>query len=752
MWATEYLRAQDSSTVALSCCPKQSCPVVVARIGANFCERCGSELQLISYELWLDKFVKPALRKNPAELILDPARVFRVAAEMGLFGREARKRLDDLVAERTGANANVLDNWIRETADLLEDDQQWESAQRKALSKAKKLKINFLYAAAVVTALAQKIQSASGKPVQKFVIAESSLRNPFATLNQSQAATQRPSVAAPSPNRDVDSLKDSALSFYRNFATGGEVSDAVTYLKAERARPGALGEQIFLREIPSALGTYVLFRSDKEGWVFPNPRLPFRPEAFKILFPALTRHQFDSSKQGIDPVRVVPAGRGRWQLSLPRNGAKAEELANLGRQEGDKPKRPVLVFPLSAAECEEKLHGFAKVVRHDGFRQMLVDGPGGKGEFAVTTETGLANSCNDLFVVPRITTFQSESTYANLYAGYYEGGTRQLGEVWIVKPAIVDKVSGGWRLREKGVLQVGKKPKRDGFPSRPDSVERPRSSDVVSDRSKPTKVTNRVSEKTKYWLAGSVLIAVGVVFLMLLIWPASRTPNEPIKDKTMVEVSGGTFLMGSNDGEENERPQHSVAVKSFSIDIYEVTREEYEKFIKTTNHRVPSGWANGHYPANTARWPVTGVDWYDADAYCKWMGKRLPSEEEWELAARGTDGRKYPWGKDWNAGFANAENASQALTDVDRFKGASPFGAIGMTGNAWEWTASKLAHYPGGRIPPGELGNTQVDLRVIRGGSWQSKRTSATTTYRWGWPASGGSDYANTGFRCVKDP
>jgi formylglycine-generating enzyme required for sulfatase activity len=217
----------------------------------------------------------------------------------------------------------------------------------------------------------------------------------------------------------------------------------------------------------------------------------------------------------------------------------------------------------------------------------------------------------------------------------------------------------------------------------------------------------------------------------------------------MAYVLGGEFMMGRNDGDEYERPAHKVTVKSFFIDIYEVTNEEYEKFTRTEEGRqyIPQGWANGTYLVGAGRKPVTGVTWNAASAYARWAGKRLPTEEEWEFAARGTDGRRYPWDNDWRAGLANADGASSGLVAVGTYKGASPFGAFDMVGNAWEWTNSKMIPYPGGHLPIKVTDN----LKVIRGGSLGSNRNQATTTYRRGWLAGGEDDYGNTGFRCVKD-
>jgi formylglycine-generating enzyme required for sulfatase activity len=216
----------------------------------------------------------------------------------------------------------------------------------------------------------------------------------------------------------------------------------------------------------------------------------------------------------------------------------------------------------------------------------------------------------------------------------------------------------------------------------------------------------------------------------------------------MIYVPGGTFLMGRDNGDEYERPAHSVTVKPFYVDEHEVTCEQYSEFVKATGQPPPATWVGSSYPPGHGRRPVTGVSWVAANAYALWAGKRLPTEEEWEFAARGTDGRIYPWGGEWQAGLANADTSSrQGMADVGEFKGASTFGALDMVGNAWEWTASPLQAYPGGRLPKQEAG----DLRVIRGGSWQSDRSTATTTYRFGWAPERAKDYNKTSFRCVKD-
>ena len=215
----------------------------------------------------------------------------------------------------------------------------------------------------------------------------------------------------------------------------------------------------------------------------------------------------------------------------------------------------------------------------------------------------------------------------------------------------------------------------------------------------------------------------------------------------MVYVPGGVFTMGRNEGDEYERPAREVTVKPFFIDIYEVTNEDYAKFVSETNRQPPPMWVNETYPSGAARQPVTGVTWDDARAHAVWAGKRLPTEEEWEFAARGTDGRRYPWGNEWGARLANADGASRGMADVGTYKGASPFGAFDMVGNAWEWTASDMTAYPGGKLPKQPLSGT----KVLRGGSYLSNKNQAMTTYRLGWRARGESSYTETGFRCVKD-
>lgn len=264
------------------------------------------------------------------------------------------------------------------------------------------------------------------------------------------------------------------------------------------------------------------------------------------------------------------------------------------------------------------------------------------------------------------------------------------------------------------------------------------------------------SEMKRRTLLLIIATPLAIVLIVALAWiwhsglseKPTTTNKDPQPPPSMSYVSGGTFMMGRDLGDEAERPAHQVTVKPFFIDLYEVTNQDYQKFVQATNHRSPMTWTGGVYPADAALKPVTGVTWDDAGAYVKWANKRLPTEEEWEFAARGTDGRLYPWGNSWQPNGANANGASKGLAIVGYYKATSPFGAYDMIGNAWEWTASDWRAYPGGSLPTSLTGS---NLKVIRGGSYESANNYATATYRTGWPASGARTYAQTGFRCAAD-
>jgi serine/threonine-protein kinase len=228
----------------------------------------------------------------------------------------------------------------------------------------------------------------------------------------------------------------------------------------------------------------------------------------------------------------------------------------------------------------------------------------------------------------------------------------------------------------------------------------------------------------------------------------NRAKADPSPPSGMVYVRGGNFMMGTNNGDAYEGPAHSITVKPFFIDVYEVSCGEYERFVNSAPHPPPRGWENEKCPPGMALKPVCNVTWYDAMAYAEWAGKRLPTEEEWEFAARGTDGRAYPWGEQWNERMANAGGGSTGgIANVGTFKGASPSGAYDMVGNVWEWTNSDLKPYPGGQLQGAPSG----ELKVIRGGSWKEGPEQATTTYRGYLFARTSRDYSATGFRCVKD-
>ncbi len=238
------------------------------------------------------------------------------------------------------------------------------------------------------------------------------------------------------------------------------------------------------------------------------------------------------------------------------------------------------------------------------------------------------------------------------------------------------------------------------------------------------------------------------------------------KPEGMLLINGGKFDMGRDDGTDLDQPSHPMTVKPFYIDATEVTNAAYKKFIDETKHAAPSIWKGGTFPEGHDNHPVTDVTWDDATAYAKWAGKRLPTEEEWEFAARGTDGRIYPWGETYKPGVANLNDDTGATsTDIKTqpvgsySEGKSPFGLFDLTGNAFEWTSSPLKAYPGGKLP--SESDTYQNLKVIRGGSWRSEPKQASATYRRGWPATRKDwpeglaadkiDYTAIGFRCAQD-
>jgi serine/threonine-protein kinase len=214
----------------------------------------------------------------------------------------------------------------------------------------------------------------------------------------------------------------------------------------------------------------------------------------------------------------------------------------------------------------------------------------------------------------------------------------------------------------------------------------------------------------------------------------------------MILIKGGSFAMGNDTADdEAEKPEHSVEVKSFYIDKYEVTNQQYLEFIKATKYPAPSHWNNGMFEQGQENYPVVNVDWNDAQKYAEWAKKRLPKEEEWEYAARGDDRRLYPWGRIFSAINANTkESGIGGPTQVGKFSsGASPFNVMDMAGNVLEWTASYYEPYPTSKAKP------LAGYIVARGGSWFQEESDARATKRKLVTPDFRRNYI--GFRCAKD-
>lgn len=263
----------------------------------------------------------------------------------------------------------------------------------------------------------------------------------------------------------------------------------------------------------------------------------------------------------------------------------------------------------------------------------------------------------------------------------------------------------------------------------------------------------------------------------------------------MVLIPAGEFRMGSPIGSQglpDEHPERIVYLSSYWMDRFEVTQEQYADFVQATGHRAPANvnqavtmWLESRPVEGIASHPVINVSWEDAVAYCRWVGKRLPTEAEWEKAARGTDGRTYPWGEAWDLTKANSasywagrtiEFRSGAEWDdfwlrgegarISREKGikgevltlpvgsfpqgASPYGLLDMSGNVAEWVQDwyNPNYYREASLTDPQ-GPTTGAIKAMRGGSWLKPAVSLRTTDRdWGLMDSRPS---GTGFRCAKD-
>ena len=229
----------------------------------------------------------------------------------------------------------------------------------------------------------------------------------------------------------------------------------------------------------------------------------------------------------------------------------------------------------------------------------------------------------------------------------------------------------------------------------------------------------------------------------------------PVDGSEMVSVPAGEFEMGTDNGYEWEGPEHTVYLDSYYIDKLEITNAQYRDCVENGPCLKLEKTAYIDDPEYDQH-PVVNVNWHWARTYCKWAGKRLPTEAEWEKAARGTDGRNYPWGDEVDCDQAQYKECGGQTIPVGSLPaGASPYGALDMAGNAWEWvldewqedyyTVSPLEN-PQGPTDPGNV----REIHVFRGGSWSEPGELIRSTYRTWYET--GAQYYNLGFRCVMDP
>lgn len=229
------------------------------------------------------------------------------------------------------------------------------------------------------------------------------------------------------------------------------------------------------------------------------------------------------------------------------------------------------------------------------------------------------------------------------------------------------------------------------------------------------------------------LLFLLVVMLMCAGQTHAQDKSQPVPPAGMVYVPAGEFIMGSEVGDHDERPQHLATTGAFFIDKYETSIGEFLRFDP------------GFQPSKGNKDNAVIVKWDQANKYCQWAGKRLPTEKEWEKAARGTDGRLFPWGNTFNESFVVWDYQDSRGGSIA--KPASPYGCFDMAGSVWEWTADWYKPYPGNNRPMEEYGE---QYKVMRGGSNFNNWSFFITSHRYYLHPVETSRYP-VGFRCVKD-
>ena len=271
--------------------------------------------------------------------------------------------------------------------------------------------------------------------------------------------------------------------------------------------------------------------------------------------------------------------------------------------------------------------------------------------------------------------------------------------------------------------------------------------------------------KRLYWLAGisALFLAVAIFALYNMLKSTSPSPTDPKAPVAapppngMVLVRSGTFTMGTDAPPDpldlDATPAHPVTVKDFYLDIKEVTNDEFYQFVKKTGRDGKLYWQTGAPDPGKTQLPVSNVSWDDAKAYAESLGKRLPTEAEWEYAARGTQGRNYPWGDEWDARCSNSKESEtggkgQEPVAVGSYRNCPSWcGAYDMVGNVSEWVEDNYKLYENSLAKP--LTEKDKQYKVFRGGAYNVEKEKLKTFQRWTAPAYAREAYI--GFRCAKD-